>query len=79
MSIFSEARDFDVRLVFPLIHGNLKIFYGKCCQEKLYAEFTVRGEAHGISQQGTYRTFKILTSLNHYVHIITHRNLDQRM
>ena len=36
----------------------MKIFIEKCCQEKLLAEFAVRGEAHGSNKLRTYRTFK---------------------
>ena len=41
------AEDLNATLVLPIIDANLKIFYEKCWQEKLQAEFAVRGEAHG--------------------------------
>ena len=61
-----RARDLTARLVLPVIKAKLKIFYEKCWQEKLQADFAVRSEAHGGNKLKTYRTFK-----KTYVHIIT--------
>ena len=42
-----RTRDLTARLVLPGIDANLKIFYKQCWQEKLQAEFAVRGEGYG--------------------------------
>ena len=53
-----RARDLNARLVLHVIDANLKMFYDKCWQEKLQAEFAARGETHGGNKLRTYRTFK---------------------
>ena len=68
-----RAGDLNARLVLPIIDANLKIFYEKCWQEKLQAEFAVRGEAHGGNKLRTYRTFKKTYIAEPYVHIITQK------
>ena len=49
---------YNIAVDLPIIFANLKIFYEKCWQEKLQAEFAVRGEAHGGNKLRTCRTFK---------------------
>ena len=68
-----RAGDLNARLVLPIIDTNLKIFYEKCWQEKLQAEFSVRGEAHGGNKLRTYRTLKKTYITEPYVHIITQK------
>ena len=68
-----RAGDLNARLVLPIIDANLKIFYEKCWQEKLQAEFAVRGEAHVGNKLKTYRTFKNTYITEPYVHIITQK------
>ena len=63
-------RKLYARLVLTVIDANLKIFYDKCWQEKLQAEFAVRGETHGGNKLRTYRTFKNTYSTEPYVRII---------
>ena len=62
-----RARDLNARLVLPVIDANLKMFYDNCWQEKLQAEFAVRGETHGGNKLRTYRTFKNTYSTEPYV------------
>ena len=64
-----RAEDLNVRLVLRIIDANLKIFYEKCWQEKLQAEFAVRGEAQRSNKLRTYRTFKNTYITEPYVHI----------
>ena len=45
----------------------------KCWQEKLQAEFAIRGEAHGGNKLRTYRTLKKTYITEPYVHIITQK------
>ena len=73
-----RARDLNARLVLPVIDANLKMFYDKCWQEKLQAEFAVRGETHGGNKLRTYRTFKNTYSTEPYVRIMAQRNSYQR-
>ena len=68
-----RVRDLTARLVLPIIDAKLKILYGKCWQEKLQAEFAVRGKAHGGNKLRTYRTFKNTYIIEPYVHIITQK------
>ena len=49
--IHNWSRDLYAILVLPVIDTNLKMFYDKCWQEKLHAEFAVRGETHGGNKQ----------------------------
>ena len=49
-----RARDLNARLVLPVIDANRKMIYDKCWQEKLQAEFAVRGETHGGNKLRTY-------------------------
>ena len=53
-----RARNLNARLVLPAIDANLKMFYDKYCQEKLQAEFAMRGKTHGGNKLRTYRTSK---------------------
>ena len=68
-----RARDLNARLVLPVIDVNLKMFYDNCWQEKLQAEFAVRGETHGGNKLRTYRTFKNTYSTEPYVRIIAQK------
>ena len=68
-----RARDLTARLVLPVIDAKLKIFYKKCWQEHLQAEFAVRGEAHGGNKLRPYRTLKKTYITEPYVHIITQK------
>ena len=68
-----RAGDLNARLVLPIIDANLKILYEKCWQEKLQAEFAVRGKAHGGNKLRTYRTLKNTYITEPYVHIITQK------
>ena len=68
-----RARDLNARLVLPVIDANLKMFYDNCWQEKLQAEFAVRGETHGGNKLRTYRTFKNTYSTEPYVRIIAQK------
>ena len=67
-----RARDLNARLVLPVIYANLKMFYDKCWQEKLEAEFAVKGETHGGNKLRTYRTF-MTYSTEPYVRIIAQK------
>ena len=49
------------------------MFYDKCWQEKLQAEFAVRVETHGGNKLRTYRTFKNTYSTEPYVRIIAQK------
>ena len=68
-----RARDLNARLVLPVIDANLKMFYDKCQQEKLQAEFAVRNETHGGNKLRTDRTFKNTYSTEQYVRIIAQK------
>ena len=63
----------NARLVLPVIDANLKFFYDKYWQEKLQAEFAVRGETHSGNKLRTYRTFKYTYSTEPYVRIIAQK------
>ena len=68
-----RARDLNARLVLPVTDANLKMFYDKCWQEKLQAEFAVRGETHCGNKLRKYITFKNTYSTKPYVPIIAQK------
>ena len=68
-----RARDLYARLILPVIDANPKMFNDKCWQEKLEAEFAVRGETHGGNKLRTERTFKNTYSTEPYVCIIAQK------
>ena len=75
-----RARDLNARLVLPVIDANPKMFYDNCWQEKLQAEFAVRGETHIVATNlGRIEHLKIHTALNHMFALLHKRNSDQRM
>ena len=74
-----HARDLNARLVLPVIDANFKMFYDKCWQEKLQAEFAVRCGTHDGTYLGRIEHLKTHTALNHMFALLHKRNSDQRM
>ena len=57
-----RARNLNARLVSPVIDANVKMFNDKGWQEKLQAEFAVRGETHGATNLGRIEHLKTHTA-----------------